>query len=300
MGRKFMPVEASTYYPPRARWYSVFFYFGNAVRRRLALDRLTLPRGVKWSELCVGGLVPGLAVYLRGPKLWGQAALTAWAALFLFYIVGLGHPVANFAFGLMISIHSTGLIYYCNPILAKESFPARIGVTLVVLIAIGLGLYLPARNLVQAHWLVPLQMNGRVVVVQRMFQLPVIKRGDWVAYNFEENATGHNYHGGVVQLHTGMGLGPVLALAGDQVVFSNNLFSVNGIWQTNLPHMPSSGELVVSENHWFIWPNLGISGHGNVGEARISSALLGLSDVAEANFWGRPFQRWFWRKQTLP
>lgn len=300
MGRKIMPVEASAYYPPRARWYGLFFYFGNAVRRRLALDRLALPRGIKLSELLAGFFVPGLAVYLRGPKLWGQAALSAWAALFLFYVVGLGHPVANLAFGLMISLHATGLVYYCNPLLVNESFPTRIAVTLLVLIAIGLGLYLPTRNLVQAHWLVPLQMNGRVVVVQRLFQLSMIKRGDWVAYTYDENATGHNYHGGVVQLQNGMGLGPVLAVAGDQVVFSNNLFSVNGIWQTNLPHMPASGELVVPEKHWFIWPNLGISGHGNVGEARISSALLGLASVDESNFWGSPFHRWFGRKQILP
>jgi len=92
----------------------------------------------------------------------------------------------------------------------------------------------------------------------------------------------------------------VLALAGDRVVFSTNSFSVNGIWHTNLAHMSVSGEFTVPENHWFIWPNLGISGYGDVGEGRINIAMLGLSDVAETNFFGKPLHRWFWRKQKLP
>jgi hypothetical protein len=64
--------------------------------------------------------------------------------------------------------------------------------------------------------------------------------------------------------------------------------------------MPQTGELTVPENHWFIWPNLDISGHGDVGETRVSSALLGLADVAETNFYGKPLPRWFGRKQIFP
>jgi hypothetical protein len=64
--------------------------------------------------------------------------------------------------------------------------------------------------------------------------------------------------------------------------------------------MPSDGEWVVPENHWLIWPNLDISGHGNVGEARISSAMMNLASVNEDQFLGKPLARWFWRKQILP
>lgn len=288
------------YYPPRARWYSVAFYFGTAIRRRLALDRLVMPRAMKIGELAMGFLVPGLAVYFRGPKLWGRVALWSCFGLFLTYVVWLGYAVANIAFGLLISIHCTGLVYYCGPLMAKEPFRSRIAFTLLVLMAMMLLLYWPARNLIQQHFLMPLRMNGHVIVVRHIFHPNHIQRGDWVAYAFDQNGVGDNYHGGTVWLRDGISLGPVLALPGDTVTFSTNSFSVNGILHTNLPHMPTTGGITVAENHWFIWPNLDISGHGNVGEARITSALLGLSNVPESNFFGKPLNRWLWRKQVLP
>jgi hypothetical protein len=300
MARPHIREEPSPYYPPRARWYAPFFYLGNVLRRRLALDRLTLPREMKTGALLAGFFVPGLAVWLRGPRLWGRATLAGSALLMMIFIVCLGQPPANLAFGLLISLHATGLVYYCNPLLAGEPFRARLGFTFLTLLAIGLLLYLPARSFVQAHWLTPLRLNGHVVVVQRNFPARHLQRGDWMAYTLDENGVGDNYHGGWIVLQNGLCLGPVLALAGDRVVFSNECFSVNGILHTNLPHMPVSGGWTVPENHWFIWPNLGISGHGNVGEARISSAMMGLADVAETNFFGKPFRHWFWREQKLP
>jgi hypothetical protein len=101
-------------------------------------------------------------------------------------------------------------------------------------------------------------------------------------------------------VRNGLSLERVLALAGDRVIFSTNSFFVNDILHTNLPHMPVSGVFIVPEKHWFIWPDLGISGYGDVGEARINVAMLGLSDVAETSFFGKPMTRWFWRKQILP
>ena len=75
---------------------------------------------------------------------------------------------------------------------------------------------------------------------------------------------------------------------------------MNTILHTNLPDMPRTGGLTVPEKHWFIWPNLGISGYGDVGEARISSAMQGLASVEESDYFGKPFHRWFGRRQILP
>lgn len=300
MARTHTPEEHSVFYPPRARWYSPVFNFGNLLRRRLAMDRIKLPREMNAGALVAGFLVPGLAVWLRGPRLWGHAALAASGVLILIFVVWLGYPAANVVFGLLISLHAIGLVYYCNPLIANEPLPSRLAFTFLALLAIGLLLYLPARSYTQGHWVTPLRLNGHVIVVQRSFQGRLIQRGDWVAYKFDENAVGENYHGGTVWLRNGLSLGPVLGQAGDQINFSTNSFSVNGDWHTNLPNMPHAGGLVVPENHWFIWPNLAISGHGDVGEARISSALLGLANVAETNFFGKPLHHWFWRKQILP
>ena len=300
MARPHIPDESSSYYPPRAKWYAPIFYLGAGLRRRLALDRLNLPREMRAGELVAGFFIPGLSVWLRGPKLWGQSALAGSALLLLIFIVWLGHPAANLAFGLLISLHVTGFVYYCSPLMAEEPFRSRLSFTLLVLLAIGLLFYLPVRHFVQGHLVTPLRMNGQVVIVQRMFQPHRLQHGEWVAYTLDEDATGRNYHGGVVVLRYGLSLGPVLGLPGDRLTFSTNSVSVNGIAQPKLPHMPESGDLTVPENHWFIWPNLGISGHGNVGEARISEALMGLADVDQSQFYGKPMRHWFWRKQTLP
>jgi hypothetical protein len=300
MARPHIQEEPSPFYPPRARWYAPFFYLANVLRRRMALGRLTLPREMKLAELFAGFLAPGLAVYFRGPRLWGQAALAGSAALVLIFIVWLGYPAANLAFGLLVSLHATGFVYYCNPLMAGEPFPRRLAFTFLALLGIGLAIYLPARNFVQGHWLTPLRLNGHVIVVQHVFAAHNIHRGEWVAYALQENETGEAHNGGAVWVHEGMGLGSVLAVAGDDVTFSSGSFAVNGVSRPSLPHMPGSGSLTVPENHWFIWPNLDISGHGNVGEASISSTMLNMADVNETQFFGKPLRHWFGRKQILP
>jgi len=64
--------------------------------------------------------------------------------------------------------------------------------------------------------------------------------------------------------------------------------------------MPDSGEFIVPEKHWFIWPDLDISGHGNVRPESIKNAILELASVDETQYYGKPFQRWFGRKQMIP
>jgi hypothetical protein len=251
-------------------------------------------------ELLAGFFVPGLAVYFRGPRLWGRAALLTSATLLLLYVVWLGYPAANLALGMLISIHSTGFVYYCKPLMAEENFRSRFTFTLLSLLAMMLILYCPARSLVQQHLLTPLGMNGKVFVVQRIFLPHAIQRGDCVAYSLPETSEEGAHNRGAVQFHGGAELGPILAMAGDHVVFSQNTFSVNGILQPSVPHMPRAGEWIVPEKHWFIWPNLAISGHGNVSEQRISETMLELADVPAAQYLGQPFRHWFWRKQTLP
>jgi hypothetical protein len=286
----------SEYYPPRARWYSPFFCLGDAVRRRLALDRIHLPREMTWGGVVAGFLVPGLAVHIRGPRLWGKAALLGCGFLFLSFMVWFGRPAGNFAFGLLLSIHTTGFMYYCSPLLQQEQLRSRLFFTLLTLVALGLGIYLPARNVILQHWLMPLRINGQVAVVQRQFSADAIRCGDWIAYRLRGSG---GWEEGAVRVRSGMGLGPVLAMAGDRVEFSPKAFTVNGISHPSLPHMPTSGGLTVPENNWFVWPNVGISGHGNVGEDRISAAMLQMATVSREQFAGKPFKRWFWRRQIL-
>jgi hypothetical protein len=289
----------SEYYPPRARWYRLLFYLGDAVQRRLALDRIHLAQGMTLGGLVAGFLVPGLAFYIRGPRLWGKAALASCGLLLLLFVARFGHPVGNFAFGLLLSIHTTGFMYYCSPLLLDSSLGSRLFFTLLALLALGLLLYAPIRSVIQQHWLIPLRVRGNVIIVHRLGAPHDIKRGDWVMYSQNSEETGEAHHGGAVWVRAGFGYGPVLAVAGDRVEFSTNCFRVHGEAQPLLPHMPTSGEVVVPEKHWFVWPELDISGHGNVGEGNISAAMLQMATVSEKQFIGKPFKRWLWRRQIL-
>jgi hypothetical protein len=62
--------------------------------------------------------------------------------------------------------------------------------------------------------------------------------------------------------------------------------------------MPVAGAWTVPEKHWFVWPELGIGGHG-MPRADLSATLLEMGTISEEQFIGKPFKRWFWRRQVL-
>ena len=282
---------SSPYYPPRARWYSPLLGFGGAVRRHLALDRVRLPPGPSVGGVLGSLLVPGLGFWLRGPRWLGRLALAACLFLVLLFFVGIGYPAGNAAFGLLLSIHGTSLIYLFEPWLAGARFRTRIFASMALLVGLGGLVYMPARNWMETRWLAPLRVNDRVVVVMKSGAAPIVKRNDLIAYSLPGD-TDH-----AVYVEAGFGLGPVLAVAGDRVRFTQAAFEVNGAPQPRLAHMPQTGELTVPEKHWFVWPDLAISGHGNAPEATLSTALLQMATISEEQFAGKPFKRWFWRRQ---
>ena len=132
-----MSKATSPYYPPRARWYSPAFYLLGAARRNVGLERIHLPPSVTWGGLCACFLIPGYGFYLRGPRLLGQAMFATCALLFLIFLVWLGYPVANLAFGLVVSIHVSGIGYYCDSFLRHWEFQWRIAFTVIALMAVG-------------------------------------------------------------------------------------------------------------------------------------------------------------------
>jgi hypothetical protein len=58
--------------------------------------------------------------------------------------------------------------------------------------------------------------------------------------------------------------------------------------------------LVVPEKRWLVWPDLALGGHGQVAGANLSAVLLQVGTMSEQQFVGKPFKRWFWRRQLLP
>jgi hypothetical protein len=286
-----MAKASSPYYPPRARWFSPLLGFGGALRRRLALDRVRLLPGPSIGGVLGSLLLPGLGFWLRGPRWLGNLALAACLFLLLLFFVAIGYPAGNAAFGLLLSIHGTGLIYLFEPWLVGARFRTRIIASMALLFALGGLVYMPARNWMETRWAAPLRVNDRVVVVKKSVPVPSVKRNDVIAYSLPGNTD----HG--VNVAAGFGLGPVLAVAGDRLRFTETAFEVNGTPQPRLAHMPATGELIVPEKHWFVWPDLAISGHGNAPEGALTTALLQMATLSEEQFAGKPFKRWFWRRQ---
>jgi hypothetical protein len=258
----------------------------------LALDRIRLPPQVTSREFLISLLVPGYAFRARAARHWGIAALVSSAALLLTLFIALGYPIGNFAVGLLLSLHSTGIVYLLEPSLAGVRLRFRILVSCAAMAALYLFLYRPARNFVQEHWLMPLRIHDRVVVVQRSSSTSRIHRGDWIAYSLTEHSRNN-----VVAI-SGFGFGPILAIGGDRVRFTKTGFEINGLPHPPFPHMPTDGEIIISEKTWFIWPDFDISGgHGYVPEADISATLMQLATIQEEQFVGKPFKRWFGRRQ---
>ena len=290
----------SPYYPPRARWYSPLSGAWQMLQRRMGLDRLHLPEGISTATFIASLLIPGLAFSERKEKLIGRAILLGYGLLAIVFILWLGYPVANVAFGLMLSAHVTSIIFLLNPWLVNARFGFRIATGLILILLVGGGVYAPLRNGLQTNFLMPLRVKENVVVVRTFSSPRAVRRGDRIVYSLESVSVGDAHReGGAVWAKAGFGLGPVLAVAGDRIRFTPEFFEVNGVSQPSLPHMPKTGEAVVPEKNWFIWPEVAIGGNGNTQEAVIANTMLKMATVAETQFIGKPFKRWFWRRQII-
>jgi len=252
----------SPYYPRRARWYSRLLYLGLAARHRLTLDQFCLPKDVTVGGIILGFLIPGFAVYLRSRRFWGKIAVSVCLFLFLVFIVWLGYPVGNFAFGLMLSVHASGFVFYCSPCLLGWKLSRRLIFTLLVLMGIGFGFYLPIQHAIQTHWLMPLRNGNQVIIVSIQHNPASLKLGDWAAFSTDHNVL----------------FGPIVGLGGDRV-----------------------GSVAVPENHWLIRTQIARRYYHHGSFAGASSDIIEqLTIVSPEEFVGKPFKRWFWRKQILP
>ena len=290
----------SPYYPPRARWYSRLYYLLFGLRRAMHLEKIHLPATVSSFQFIFSLLIPGYAFFAKGRSLPGWTFLTAYFLAVLLFAGWLGYPAGSIGYGFMISVHASSIAFLETYWLRNECrFRFRLAMAGLTLLAVWLLVYSPLLGFAERHWIMPLRVRENVVIVRRLTSPQGIKRGDWVMYSSAGSFTGDAHAGGAVWIRGGFGWGPVLGLVGDRVEFSTNSFIIAGVERPRLPHMPISGATVVPEKHWFIWPELDIAGHGNVGEAVLSATMLQLATVSHAQLIGKPFKHWFWRRQVL-
>jgi len=287
--------QASSYYPPRARWYSSLWRWWYPVRRRLYLDRLP---GIARHDLCQplwGMVLPGWALLWSKRPILGVILGTIYCLSAPVFLIWAGYPLSNLALTVMISIHAGSIVRVEQSV----GLWKRMAFSLLVFFLVAEGVYVPLRNQLERRWFVPLRVGDHVVVVQTGAKHNNIHRGDWVAYRIGAVGEQHIYEAGVY-VRGECVLGRVLAVEGDEVRFQGNGLLVNGELQPRDAHMPSEGALQVPEGCWFIWPKMNINGHGYVAPQAVDAALLQLATVTEKDFVGVPYQRWFWREQTVP
>ena len=281
----------SPYYPPRARWYSRSYYVWLAAKNLFHFESLTLPGRMAFWQLTLSLILPGYSFYaLRRQKI-GRAIQLGYGWAALVFVVWLGYAAANLAIGAMIALHVISVFFLIRAWDMDWSFRSRLLLALGTLLLVGLGLYLPLRRQIERQLIMPFRVGNRVVVVNTFKQPSAIHRGDWIAYKMDR------YYAGNVLIAAGYVLGRVQAVAGDRVRITPEYVQVNGRAAPRLAHMPAEAEYTVPEKHWFIWPDLRISGYG-AGAGDIARAFAENALVPETQFVGRPFQRWFWRRQS--
>jgi hypothetical protein len=146
--------------------------------------------------------------------------------------------------------------------LLSRSFSHRIIFTLLVLTGIGLGIYLPIQHTIQTHWLMPLRNGNQVIIISVHGDPTPLKLGDWAAFSTDN----------------GLLFGPIVGLGGDRV-----------------------DSMTVPENQWLIRVQFARRYyHERFLVSARSENFEQLTVVSREEFVGKPFKRWFWRKQILP
>jgi len=289
--------DASSYYPPRSRWHTrILYYAGRPLRRHIHLRRLRPSVTLSTLRLLLSLAVPGLAFLLLGRRLLGWMFMAVYGMAAVVFVAAVGFLAASMAYGLLIGLHATSIVFVEGLWLKESRFTTRLAAALLALMAVWGLIYAPIVNYAENHLVLPLRMGERVFMVRRGVAPGSIKRGEWLAYEIRgDRYAGDGEQG--VYLGSGLGIDPVLALPRDRVRFTPQAVFVNDQPRPRAPHMPEQGELVIPEKVWFIWPSLDIYRGGRGTEASISATMQRTAMVSQKHIIGRPFKHWFGRPQ---
>lgn len=291
--------SASPFYPPRSRWYSPFRHGWYALTRRIPsarslLVKLDSPLG--WRDTFWSLLIPGFAFRAFGHPLIGGVAMIGCGLGWLVFFIALGSYAANVAFALILSLHATSVSFLLARMCPGIRFTLRILSTFCLLLVVA-----SVYGFIQGKLekiLIPLRIGADVVVV-RATAPGNLRRGEWVAHHIGGISRSFQTGNGAVRIQDGYGLDRILACPGDVVRFHAENFQVNDQIFPRKAHMPTKGQMVVREKHWFAWPQFTVQNSG-VHETEISNVMLAHAVISEDQFVGKPFRRWFGRRQILP
>lgn len=285
------PARHSAYYPPRAG--------GRLFGRRLCgqlytsilLDRLRLPASTTIGRTFLALLVPGLSFYYLGPRLVARIIWLSLPWLVLTFLAGLGTPIGEFAFALVIGAHVASVSHLIRPLMSRHAVWQQMMLGLLLFLAVSLVVYLPIRNQFHAHIAMPLAVGGGTIIVNPRASAAEVQVGDVVAYRI------HAMQRQAVIVREGFGVRPVWGLPGDRVQFGDGFCSVNGVLHPLDASSAAGGTMIVPEDCWFIWPDLSKVNPG-VAPDEVQAMVHQLSVVPRADFVGRRYAWWFFRPQA--
>jgi len=238
-------------------------------------------------------VVPGHAYSALGKKTLARTVLAGYGLAAFIFMAALGTMVGNMMFGLMISFHVTSAAYSLGRYTPTTNIWQRLGTVLSVLLVLGLGVYSPLRSLLTRYVVMPMEVDKKRIVVNRMLSAQSVRPGSMVAYEIA------GMRDPQMSIASGYEMNPVLAMPGARVRFRAESVEVNGLALPRQDYMPAKGEVIVPAKHWFIWPKFAINRNATVTEANISAAMLQSAMVSETQYVGRPFQLWFGRRQSF-
>jgi len=284
---------SSSYYPPRAGWGRRFNRLGYIVRRRLHFEQLGLKLTTSPSHFVLGLTFPGFSFIDAGWKTLGKITLLAWLIAAFVFLAWLGHGISTFAFGLMMSMHVSSILYLHNRAFPGMRVLKRLLFSLALLVIVGQVVYASTLALCHHYLFIPLRVGGKVYVINRLHDPQRLRRGDFVACHAEAAAFGN------VRIRDGYILDKIIAGPRDRLEFTRSGFFVNGIPSRSLPLMPVSGTTELPPQTWLIWPSLETVVHVNVDPHSVSAAVLKMAIIPREQMIGTPFKRWFWRRQAI-
>lgn len=291
-----MDPAPSNYYPPRAPWYRTLREIGLGFLRGTRMDRFRTPGRIPFRSFMLGLALPGHAFLTMRLPTYGWAVMMGWFGLLFSSLIGLGTAWSGVGIGLMIFLHASSILFLIRPWLGETGIGTRLITSVITAIALIQFAYLPLQDLAERLFFLPLQYSGRPVVIRPWSTPPRLRPGDWVAYRIDP----HRSSAPRVMVHEGYGLGPILAVAGDTVVFGPDAIRVNGVAFPRQASMPASGEVRLLPGHRFIWPQLQEIVRRGVEQESVNATLISLAQVPDDALVGQPYGRWFFRKQRLP
>ena len=248
-----MPLLSSGYYPPRARWYSRFYYLWLHLCRWLPLGRVRLPGGFSLRQFLIALVVPGYAYrVLRRPRI-ARLLLATYGVTVLVAVVGLGTAAGTVAYGMMTALHAVSLAGVLGSWVEAEGLKRRILLALFSTLLVGVMVYYPLQRWIQSTLVMPLRIGNQDLLLVPDHRVSSIRPGVVCVFRF----------GGVAGVPGALlGQGYVVAEVrggpGDRIQFESENYTVNGRSYPTRPLMPKTGEWLVPEYHWFIWPDSSI------------------------------------------